>query len=692
MKRCCWEIRLAALIIALSIGATAVAQSDPSLIELAAIGGAGWSANGVTLTVDLAATSGPAVDLRAREIRLLDGTIVVTDLRIQCAGFSVNLRHVRCPNSRYSFTYGGAQRGGQIELEYRAREGTFSGVFPQQGAGSGTLTLSLRDIGGETQLSAVGSELLVSRFAPYLQPLLATMKPSETNFELADGTLSFTVRSEGRRAPHLNVQMTLQDLAFSNTSGELAGEALDVTLEADAHRDFDGQRWTGNVAFALEQGGLYAEPVYLDIDAQPLSGSSQFRYESVVGALELMALKVEQRDVLRLHGRARGTFADGLEQMLVEIDELKFPAAYETWLAGLLVGTPLAALDVDGALSASFAMDAGQASTFTVQLGNLNVEDRDGRFAIYDLGGEINWARDGANLSASEINAQGGFVYGAGFDAIALELGIAGEAIDLLAPAHIPLLGGALKIDSFSLRDYGSDDLSLGFEAQLEPIDLGQLTVALNWPAFAGTLAGRLPHLRYSHGVVTLGGNLEARAFDGDISIEGLRVEQPFGIVPAVSASIRMRNLDLEQVTEVVPFGRVSGRLDGDIENLRLLKGEPIAFNARFATPVDDDSRHRLSQRAVETISRVAGGGAVLSTTFLRIFKNFAYDKLGISCRLENDVCHMGGVEPSDDGYYIVKGALAPRVDLIGRVRKVQWSRLMSQLERALNDGEFKID
>jgi len=305
---------------------------------------------------------------------------------------------------------------------------------------------------------------------------------------------------------------------------------------------------------------------------------------------------------------------------------------------------------------------------------------------------DVNWAQQASDIDSSFIGVSGGFIYEAGFDATQFELGIAGVAIDLLEPARIPMLGGALAINTLTLRDYGSDELSLGLEAELEPVDLGKLTVALNWPAFSGSLSGRLPLLRYHAGVVTVGGNLEAQAFDGDISVENLRIEQPFGIVPIISASIRLRNLDLERVTEVVPFGRVSGRLDGDIDSLRLLKGEPVYFDARFRTPENDDSKHRLSQRAVDTISRVAGGGAAISSTFLRVFKHFAYDRLGISCRLENDICHMDGVEPADEGYYIVKGASIPRVDLIGGVRRVQWSRLMGQLEQALNEGEFRVE
>ena len=65
----------------------------------------------------------------------------------------------------------------------------------------------------------------------------------------------------------------------------------------------------------------------------------------------------------------------------------------------------------------------------------------------------------------------------------------------------------------------------------------------------------------------------------------------------------------------------------------------------------------------------------------LRIFDDFPYDKLGISCRLENGICEMGGVAPAEKGYYIVKGRfLPPRLDVIGYADRVNWRSLVAQL------------
>ena len=110
---------------------------------------------------------------------------------------------------------------------------------------------------------------------------------------------------------------------------------------------------------------------------------------------------------------------------------------------------------------------------------------------------------------------------------------------------------------------------------------------------------------------------------------------------------------------------------------------QPVAFDARFATPEDDNSRHRISQKAVDNLSSIGGGvGGALSRTFLGVFEEFPYDKIGLSCRLENGVCAMGGVAPAANGYYLVKGRfLPPRIDVVGYANQVDWHTLIDRLK-----------
>ena len=71
----------------------------------------------------------------------------------------------------------------------------------------------------------------------------------------------------------------------------------------------------------------------------------------------------------------------------------------------------------------------------------------------------------------------------------------------------------------------------------------------------------------------------------------------------------------------------------------------------------------------------------------MRVFEDFPYKRLGIRCRLENGVCHMGGVAPAKQGYYLVEGQLLPRLDVIGYSDQVAWNSLVERLV-AITKGE----
>jgi hypothetical protein len=159
-------------------------------------------------------------------------------------------------------------------------------------------------------------------------------------------------------------------------------------------------------------------------------------------------------------------------------------------------------------------------------------------------------------------------------------------------------------------------------------------------------------------------------------------------------ADVRARNLDLSLVTNTFEVGSITGRLEADILGMHLFAWSPIEFDARLATPSGDKSRHRISARAVSSLSNVGGGGggvvAALQSGVLKFFDEYSYDKLGIRCRLKNDVCLMAGIAPAGMGYYIVKGAGLPRIDIIGTAGRVDWPQLLSGIEAATS-GEGPV-
>ena len=185
--------------------------------------------------------------------------------------------------------------------------------------------------------------------------------------------------------------------------------------------------------------------------------------------------------------------------------------------------------------------------------------------------------------------------------------------------------------------------------------------------------------------MLTLDVGLVMQVFGGSVSLSELVMERPFGVAPTLSADIAIEDIDMEPMTAAFGFGAITGRLDGRIANLRMVDWSPVAFDARLLTDPAWKGRRRISQRAVEDISKVGGAGLVagLQTQVLKLFDDFGYARIGLGCRLRDNVCAMEGVSSAGDGYTIVEGSGLPRIQVVGFWRRVDWPTLVDRLEAA---------
>jgi hypothetical protein len=220
------------------------------------------------------------------------------------------------------------------------------------------------------------------------------------------------------------------------------------------------------------------------------------------------------------------------------------------------------------------------------------------------------------------------------------------------------------------------------------------LSAAFGWPAMAGRLSGRIPGLVYRDRTLAFDGDLRAEVFDGTVTARRLRLIDPLGTFPRLAGDFEARRLNLDLITHTFPIGSITGRLDADIRSLELFGWSPVAFDAHLYTTPGDRSRHRISQKAVDSLSNLGGGGGVmgaLQSGFLRFFKTFGYDRIGLTCQLRDDVCLMGGIPRREGGFYIVRGGGLPRIDVVANSGRVAWSRLVGQVMEALERGSLTV-
>jgi hypothetical protein len=319
---------------------------------------------------------------------------------------------------------------------------------------------------------------------------------------------------------------------------------------------------------------------------------------------------------------------------------------------------------------------------------NLDFSANKGSLQLNGMNGEIFWAPvGGRDAQVSTLSWTEGGAYGLSGGASSIEFVAYGANFALTRPAKLPVFDGALAIDNFAMGNLGAPDMEVSFKGEVEPISMPLLAKAFGWPEFAGTLAASIPGVRLKDNVLTFDGNLESQVFGGRIVGSNIRLRDPLGNYPEFFADVRARDLDLELVTRTFEVGTITGKLEADVLGLELFGWTPTRFDARLETPKGDKSRHRISAKAVSSLSNVGGGGGgvvqALQSGVLRFFDDYSYDKLGIRCRLRNDVCEMSGIEPAAMGYYIVKGSGMPRIDIVGNQGRVSWNQLMSSIATA---------
>ena len=608
------------------------------------------------------------------------------DVEVRCTQMKISAEIIGCTQARASARI--PQLGAQsfeVDFTYGRRDGSLDVQARNIKVGTGTLQFSAASRKAGWSFAAKLQEIPIAVLASVAQSLEVSVP-----LAISSGTITSTLEASGVAAEvaSLLARGELSEITANNESGSLATDRLDIQFDLNAgQRD---QGWQYEIGISSRAGQAYAEPIFLDFATHAFSARAK-GYRDGSGAIYAESFEISHDAALKAHGQAMLDFGQQqpLRGLSLELESLQFPGAYETYLQPMLLDTNFKSLQTSGALAGRISIESGVPRAFDLAFKKIDVDGGAESIALRGLEGQWHWIAQDDGIreprAVSELSWSSGAVFGLDFGASSMSFATEARDFRLLRATTIPLLDGALQLDSLRARNIGTPTLAFMIDAAIEPLSVERLCKVFGWPEFGGRLSGSISKLRMREGVVTLGTTLEAQVFDGNVRISDLRLEDPFGKWPRFFSSIEASNLDLDLVTSAFSFGRITGRLSGSIRDLELFAWSPVAFDANLFTPENDRTRHRISQRAVENIGSIGGGGAsvtaALSSGFLRFFEDFNYARLGISCKLRNEVCEMNGVGPAPrGGYYLVQGRGVPRIDVIGNSRRVDWPRLVQQL------------
>jgi len=606
------------------------------------------------------------------------------------------------------------------ELGYRFQNLSWRCPLRRDGRGGWRCAGELRTPGAAPMalaldLGVASTDARLSRGASAVSLQRAAATPDLTRIDLTRVPLAWTQAlaaqawSEGRiktgtldgrldieapaRAPlRIGGELRLAGAGLDTPDGSIAAEKLAADLRVSSElgavtrvrlggRLLDGEMLFGNAYIALQ-----GKPVELDVQAESAPGQGW----------RLPRIAWRDPGALSASGSAALRADAGIEALDLQLDSPDLAPLRARYLSGFLGLAGLAQLELAGGLDAQLSLRGGDLSQASARLREVRLRDAQGRFSFDGLDGSL--AYSDAAPRESELSWRSGALYGLEFGATRLPFSSDHGEFRLQRAISFPMLGGRVGADNLRLRPpAGGKGLDLRFGLNLDKLDVAQLSKALDWPAFTGELSGRIPQAHYADERLELDGGLTMQLFGGTVEVSSLAMERPLGVAPTLSSDLALRNLDLESLTGVFGFGSITGRLYGRIDRLRLVDWQPTAFDAELHTEKTRGVRQRISQRAVQDLSSVGDSSFVgsLQDRLIGFFDDFGYARLGISCKLADEVCLMGGLgaaKPGPDGkpgFVIVGGAGVPHLDVVGYNHRVDWPTLLERME-AVSKGELK--
>ncbi len=508
----------------------------------------------------------------------------------------------------------------------------------------------------------------VTRFAPLIPATLP---------KLTKGSISGRIELTTDPQENAKVQgrLALKDVDFSDAAGLHAGEKISAVIDLNAKRL--GPRWQFTTVLDWPDGEMLWQPIYLAKSTKKFSATGTWD----PAFIQIDSANVELAPIgkITLSGRWKndpGKLAD----LNLHGQNLDLEPFFSTLVKPFLDGTSYNTFNATGKGDVDLAMVNGQIQRANIKLNDATLIDANNRFKIDKLQTNIPWVNAGAGEGV--IAFDGASVGGVPIGAVKTKVQFKGESFSM-PELTLPMLGGAIKIRNVNARREGQEWVG-EFEGEVEPIPLPKLTAALKWPTMAGSLEGVIPRVRFDGKNIFIDGALQFKVFDGIMVATNMQLTDALGAAPQLQGTLVMSNLDLDTLTKTFSFGKMQGRIDMALENMLLSNWKPVSFDGRVMSS-DGKYPRKISQQAVQNISSLGGAGAAaaIQRSFLRIFETFGYKKIGLTCKLRNTVCEMGGVENTAQGYVLVQGGGIPSITVMGYNRQVGWEELLARIKAA---------
>lgn len=649
------------------------------------IKGFGWRLQNVSMVVNNIQDQTTAMILQADRLELPKPFDKLRLVNVRCTDIELHPQQLQCRHGSVMLKMDGlALKAFNFSFFISTKQSQL--IATDIAFAKGRLTLKATEQAGHWQLVVDANGLALADLQPLLnQPVLRVKNGLMTAQLILDG--------KPMALDNAALKLKLEGVTLQGSTGQYATEKADMDVYLNAQPQQDAWMWQSHTVF--KSGAVYGDPVYLKAPNKSIEFDSVGQWTPTQQRLQIDYLQYIHPNVATVNGAATLLLAQKqpittAQINLTALDLKQFTTLYNSpfW-----VGTAFENITLAGRLQAKLSLTEQVLTALQLDFEQIDLLDPKQRFGLTQAQGRFNWAKQADFNQNAYVKWQQLQVYALPLGKATLDFNVKPNAVVLLKPVQISVLGGDFDVNQFAWQTGSLQSPVLQFTGALQKISLAQLTKALDLTPLVGELSGTIPGVRYQNNRLDVDGALTVQVFDGEMTIQKLAVANLLSDVPKFYGDIDIERLNLKQLTGQFKFGSIDGLLSGFVRDLYLESWHPVSFYAWLGTPENDESKHRISQKAVDNIANIGGNGAtdLISRSVLGIFDAFGYDKLGFGCYLHAGVCQLMGVAPAKNGYYIVKGGGLPRIDVLGYNPRVDWAVLIQRLERVGKPNDMVV-
>lgn len=540
---------------------------------------------------------------------------------------------------------------------------------------------------------------------PALRRLLSPLMPGSLAGWDFDGALDFGVEA-GSLPDRMGIWKYSGDLAlsqakFNDPSSTFAGEGLEpaVRIKGTYEPAKGVVDWTGEVELA--RGEALWKDFYISWADHPLKADIAGRFSRVARAVDSLTARVVLPALGEVHADGEARLGTPSSFQLRAGAHLSLEPLYALYSqAGV---SPENRLRLSGAVSGDFEISK-EGDALRIK-GRLAVREA----GIEDPGAQVVVRGIKADLPVNYLSGPAAGTAGADDQAGDPEKGsfqvqtiitpfYASPPITLtllsllnayrIEPFSLDILGARLEFGETSLSiDPGAGAFHARTSLKLPGFDLSRLKVGSAPSSLSGRAQAEFPVLDITAARITTTGRAELDIFGGRVVVRDVAVDTPFDAGRALSCDVDLQDLDLKKVTDVVPFGEVTGIIRGQVLGLTITYGQPESFNLSLESVPRKGVAQTFSLKAVDNLTVLSTGQQATAGSrpfWMRFMRGFRYAKIGIVSTLKNDIFTLNGTIHEKGLEYLVKRTALFGIDVINRMpeTKTSFKDMMSRLER----------